>query len=111
MIHFTDLESLVNIVTGRQLRLTRFDEMFWAGDEGKIIFQCLEDAVQTIDEKDISSEKMQKLKALVENKKTKEGAPVINHFFSDTGTYEEAIPYVICFTTNITGTLSQWLRD
>lgn len=93
--HYTDFKAFQSIVQDRQLRLTRFDEMQLAPDEGELTINTALDYIDNLGEKcGISSEQRESIKDAI---RSHAGSTVIRRIGSEWNV--ECIPYVVCFTT------------
>lgn len=108
ILHYTDEDGFRGIVSGKQLRLTKYDKLYGNADEGMHLYEILEDAVRKMNFKGFNKKRKMRLLEKV-NEIIRRRDTIFKHWYGhDIGTLE-CIPYVICFTNNKTGDLPSWL--
>ena len=93
--HYMSYENFKSMLDGEQLRLTRYDRIALAPDEGKQIFRTVEEIVEGLKEDGfIDSEESKRIMERVESMKDK---PLLRRYRPGEKLVE-CTPYVICFT-------------
>ena len=100
MYHYTDIDSIRSMLDGRQIRLTKFNEMQLGQNEGRYIFKRLKSILHGMRADEITD--VQRSRILREIIEMEEGDKnTLYHFFTDTNKTEKCTPYVFCCTVNM----------